>query len=129
MERALYILTEKAGHHLRVQQKAARRITVRITYTDGPRYGRSLKLMPATANDFILFETARKALYRAWLRRTRIRCLALTCDRLVFPPIQLPLFPSLHRQMLRQDHLVTTLDAVRQRFGSHAVQMGRCLAA
>jgi DNA polymerase-4 len=129
LESALYTLTEKAGHRLRVQQKAARRITVRITYTDGPRYGRSLKLMSPTANDFILFENARKALYRVWLRRTRIRHLTLTCDRLVFPPIQMPLFPSDRRQMIRQDHLVTTLDAVRQRFGSHAVQMGRCLAA
>jgi DNA polymerase-4 len=129
LESALYTLTEKAGQHLRVRQKSARRITVRITYTDGPRYGRSLKLIPATANDFTLFDNARKALYRAWLRRTRIRHLALTCDRLIFPPIQLPLFPSLHRQVLRQDHLVTTLDTIRQRFGSHAVQMGRCLAA
>jgi DNA polymerase-4 len=125
LESVLYTLTEKAGYHLRDRQKAARRMTVQITYTDGPRYRRSLKLTPATANDFTLFKKARQTLYRVWLRRTRIRHLALTCDRLVFPPIQMPLFISDRRQMVRQDDLVTTLDVIRRRFGFHAIQMGR----
>jgi DNA polymerase-4 len=129
LESALYTLTEKTGYQLRTQQKAARRLAVQITYTDGPRYHRSLKLTPATANDFTLFRAARKTLYRVWLRCTRIRHLALTCDRLIFPPIQMPLFPAKRRQMIRQDHLVTTLDAIRNRFGSHAICMGRSLAA
>lgn len=129
LEGALYTLAEQAGQRLRAQQKAARRIAVRITYSDGPRYGRTAALTPATANDITLFESARNALYGAWLRRTRIRHLELTCDRLVFPPAQLPLFPAEQRKLIRREHLVGALDTIRHRFGPGTVCMGRSLAA
>lgn len=129
LEGALYSLTEQTGQRLRARQKAARRITVHITYSDGPRYGRAIALSPATANDFSLFDGARKALYRVWQRRIRIRHIGLTCDRLVFPPAQLPLFPAERREIIRREDLVSTLDTIRRRFGCKAVYTGRNLAA
>jgi DNA polymerase-4 len=129
LEAALYTLVEQAGSRLRTRQKAARRINVRISYTDGRCYSRSLPIKPASANDFILFETARNAFYRAWQRRTRIRHLTLVCDGLVFPPAQLPLFSSERREMMRKEHLMTTLDTIRHRFGPKAISLGRTLAA
>jgi DNA polymerase-4 len=129
LEGALYLLTEQAGQRLRSRQRAARRMGIRVIYSDGPRYGRTAVLSPATANDITLFESARKALYGAWRRRTRIRRLELTCDRLVYPPAQLPLFSAERREMIRRERLIGALDTIRHHFGPGTVRMGRSLAA
>lgn len=125
MSGALYLLVEAAGRALRRQRLAARRIGVFIDYTDGVQHVRSAALKPPSANDIPLFEAARNALDAAWIRRIRVRHLRLVCDRLTFPPAQLPIFAADRKAENRQTAVVAALDAVRDRFGIDALRMGR----
>ncbi|MFZ1986304.1 MAG: hypothetical protein WAU91_17960, partial [Desulfatitalea sp.] len=56
---------------------------------------------------------------------TRVRHLRLICDRLIFPPAQLPLFEEERQTVLRQEHIIAAVDRIRERFGIEAVKMGR----
>jgi DNA polymerase IV len=125
LETALYTLVEKAGRSLREQGRAARRVVIAADYSDGRRCYRQLRVEPPTANDLALFPFARRALHLAVTRRTRVRHLRLICDRLVFPPAQLPLFEEERRIVMRQDRLVAAVDRIRDRFGGASVAFAR----
>jgi DNA polymerase IV len=125
LEAVLYVLVEKAGRGLREQGRAARRVAIAADYSDGRRCHRQLRVEPPSANDLALFPFARRALHMAVTRRTRVRHLRLTCDRLVFPPAQLPLFEEERRTVLRQEKLVAAVDTIRRRFGGAAVAFAR----
>lgn len=132
VERSLFILTERAGAALRRMGKAARRVALFLTYSDGARVIRQRSHALGTANDFLLFELAKEALYKAWLRRVRLRHLRLVCDRLVYPPAQMDLPFSLDSEQVkeaRREKLVLALDSIRQRHGGGSIRLGRGLAA
>jgi len=129
LESALYRMVENAGRRLRRQRRAARRISVALDYSDGIRCVRQATAKPATANDLTLFKTARQALTLARVRRLRIRHMRLTCDRLVFPPAQMALFPEDRQKREKQDRIVDAIDRVRSRFGRDMIAVGRTLAA
>jgi DNA polymerase-4 len=149
---ALFSLIEKSGRNLRQRRLAAQRLGIVLDYSDGVRVARQGSLAPADANDRRLFELAQGVLGRAWTRRVRIRHLRLCLDRLTFPPAQLDLFadrsqlsrvghgPALlagpHRgkewkpfegfhNNQRDDRLMQSLDAIRDKFGVAAVGYGR----
>jgi DNA polymerase-4 len=125
LEALLYPLVETAGRQMRRQGRVARRLAVYADYSDGRRCVRQVRVEPPTANDLTLFDLARRALHLAVVRRTRVRHLRLVCDRLIFPPAQLPLFEEERRTVLRREHLVAAMDRIRDRFGIQAVRMGR----
>jgi DNA polymerase-4 len=125
IETALYTLVETAGRQLRRQGRVARRVAVTADYSDGRRCVRQVRVEPPTANDLALFPLARRALNLAVTRRTRVRHLRLICDRLAFPPAQLPLFEEERLTVLRQEHIIAAMDRIRERFGVAAVKMGR----
>jgi len=129
MEAVLYSLVEQLGSRLRRRRRAARRIAIILDYSDGMRRARQVSARPATANDLVLFELARRTLRLAWTRRVRIRHMRLVCDRLVFPPAQLDLFAANQKEKNKRCGLITAVDAVRQRFGNEALRFGRTLAA
>ena len=125
VEGALYRLVEQAGRWLRQQGRTTRRIHITVDYSDGRRCTRQLRVKPATANDLALFPFARRALNLAWHRRVRIRHLRLCCDRLIFPPAQMPLFEEERKTTARQENIIAAMDKVRDRFGVQAVRMSR----
>ncbi len=129
LEGVLYGLVEQVGSRLRRRRRAARRIAIVLDYSDGMRRARQVAARPATANDPVLFELARRTLLLAWVRRVRIRHMRLICDRLIFPPAQLELFAADQKEDDRRSGLITAIDAVRHRFGHEAVRLGRTLAA
>ncbi|MEJ2728153.1 MAG: hypothetical protein P8185_06515 [Deltaproteobacteria bacterium] len=129
LEAVLYGLVEQVGSRLRRRRRAAQRIAIILDYSDGMRRTRQVAARPATANDLILFELARRALRLAWTRRVRIRHMRLVCDRLIFPPAQLELFAADQTASEKRCSLITAVDAVRRRFGQEAVRFGRTLAA
>jgi DNA polymerase-4 len=53
----------------------------------------------------------------------------LICDRLTFPPAQLELFAAEQKETQKRDNFVIALDRIRRRFGKHAIQVGRTMAA
>ncbi len=125
LEAVLYTLVEKAGRSLRRQGRVARRVVVTADYSDGRRCTRQIRVESPSANDLALFPFARRALHLATSRRTRIRHLRLVCDRLVFPPAQLPLFEEERQTVLRQERLVGAMDRIRERFGVQAISVAR----
>jgi DNA polymerase-4 len=129
LEAVLYGLVEQVGSRLRRRRRAARRIAMILDYSDGMRRARQVAARPATANDLILFDLARRALQLAWVRRVRIRHIRLVCDRLIFPPAQLELFASDQKADETRSNLITAIDSIRHRFGNQAVRLGRTLAA
>jgi DNA polymerase IV len=124
MQAVLQALVEKAGRRLRRQGRVARRVGIVIDYSDGRRCARQVRVEPPSANDLALLPPARRALALAAARRTRVRHIRLACDRLVYPPAQLPLFEAERRTALRQEQLIAALDRIRDRFGRHAVRTG-----
>jgi DNA polymerase-4 len=129
IEGVLYRMVEQAGHSLRGQQRATRRIVFSLGYSDGLRCARQATVKPATANDLTLFEIGKKVLSAAWMRRVRVRHMRLVCDRLIFPPAQLALFEPERRKEANRELLIAAIDKIRRRFGPKAVEVGRTLAA
>ena len=124
VERVLYGLVERAGRSLRRQGRVTRRVSIFVDYSDGRRCIRQAGVHPATANDLALLPLARRTLQTAWVRRVRIRHLRLICDRLVYPPAQMPLFDEDRRLATRRENIVAVMDRIRDRFGDPAVRMG-----
>ena len=129
LESILYRLAEQIGGQLRQRRRTARRVIVILDYSDGMRCARQLTARPATANDIVLFQLARRTLMLAWNRRVRIRHVRLICDRLIFPPAQLELFADEQKKTRQNDNLIGAIDSIRNRFGNAAVRVGRTLAA
>ncbi len=130
VERRLFLLAERAGAALRRMGKAARRVAVALTYSDGARVIRQRSHALGTANDFLLYDLAGAALDMAWQRRVRLRHLRLICDRLVYPPAQLDLpfmLDPAELRSMRRDKLVGALDSIRVRHGFGAVRLGRAM--
>ncbi len=128
IEGALYALVEEVGADLRRRGLAAKRLGLLLDYSDGKRMGRTMIVTPPTANDFALYESAHDLLHKAWQRRVRIRHLRLTLDRLVYPPPpQLELLADERKEQNDKRELVAALDAIRSRFGTSAIRMGRTL--
>jgi DNA polymerase-4 len=128
LDAALYALVERVGAALRARRLAARHLALALEHADGVLRRGQAALQPATANDLILFAAARRVLHAAGSRRVRVRRLRLLCQRLVFPPAQVALFPEERRAEARREALVGAIDAVRRRFGAEALRLGRTLA-
>ncbi len=125
VEGTLYRLVEQAGRWLRQQGRTTRRIHITVDYSDGRRCVRQVRVKPASANDLALFPFARRALNLAWHRRVRIRHIRLCCDRLIFPPAQMPLFEEERKTTARQENIIAAMDNIRDRFGIQAINIGR----
>jgi DNA polymerase IV len=126
VESILYRLVEIAGKQLRQQRLAARQLALSIDYSDGLRCIRQKKANPATANDMALFDLARKVLDLVWFRRVRIRHIRMICDRLIFPPAQqLEIFSEGFEKNRRRISLMEAIDSIRNRFGDHAIRVGK----
>jgi DNA polymerase-4 len=129
VEGVLHTLVAQAGRALRHQGRVTRRISIFVDYSDGRRCVRQTGVRPPTANDLALFPFACRTLHTAWTRRVRIRHLRLICDRLIYPPAQMPLFQDDPRMAVRQESIVAVMDRIRDRFGDPAVRMGGSLEA
>lgn len=127
VERVLYQLVEKTGLTLRKTGKAARMLAIVLDHSDGVRRTRQMSVSPPSANDISLFKTARSVLYMAWTRRVRLRHIRLICEKPVFPPAQMDLFPDLVLQ--KQERLINAMDRIQNRFGRDMIHMGRALAS
>ena len=124
LEGAVYRLVEKIGAALRRRRKAARSLSVMIDYTDGLRCFRNLSVCPPSANDIVLFESARRLFHKAWTRRVRVRRIRLTCQKPVHHQQQLTLFGH-GKTKDRNDSVIAAMDNIRQRFGTSTIYWGR----
>ncbi|HKJ71594.1 MAG TPA: hypothetical protein VKA55_07580, partial [Gammaproteobacteria bacterium] len=118
---ALLGAAEHLGRGLRDRAERATRLQVGLVHRDGAERARSARLEP-TDRDFELFEAASALLAAAWQRRVGVRRVTVALLERAGGG-QGELFPGDDRM----DRLLRGLDAVRDRFGEHAVQWGRRL--
>ncbi len=122
----VYELVEAVGAALRRRGRAARSLSIAVDYPDGVRCCRQLSVQPPSANDINLFETARRLMDMAWLRRVRPSRITLACPKPVHHRPQMELFGGMEKTF-KNDTLMDAVDHVRRRFGQGAVRMGRTL--
>ncbi len=113
-------LSECVGQSLRVQQQAAGRLTVQVTWTDRAMRQRTVPFTARRDLDHELARASREAL-RELLRDRRLAVLQMVVIAGDLGPIQQGLFAvdDSRRRQLQQ-----AVDAVRRRFGSGAIQAG-----
>ena len=105
-------LTERLGHRLRQRHLAARRLVLTVDHVDHSGASRSVPLHQA-ALDVELWDAARRALALALVRRTAVRHVTVTVDRLIEANLQLDLWdpPEPPREVLLQQ----AVDVIRRR--------------
>lgn len=127
LEAALYQLCERTGTQLRRLGMRAKRLTLRMCYTDFKQASRTATLREPTDLDLELFQAAERLLHDTFQRRVRLRCFRLTLTRLSYSGWQLNLFQE--EKSLRLARLYQQVDRVRQKYGFHSLRFGRLLAS
>lgn len=109
-------LTEK----LHQQNRAARRVGVWITYSDGSSCVRNATRKQASSVPSIIKELALQALQRTWLKRVRIRSLQVSCDLFQIASGQLSLFDQPIEEK-REKQVSAAVEAIRKKFGACSI--------
>jgi DNA polymerase-4 len=91
LHRVLRHLTERLGARLRARHLVARRLTVKIAYTDYTTAQRSVPISLA-ALDLELWDAARRAFALARQRTVALRAIGVTVDRFLEADLQLDLW-------------------------------------
>ncbi|MEJ2056505.1 MAG: hypothetical protein P8X39_01540, partial [Desulfofustis sp.] len=116
-------LAARLGMELRTMSMAARRIGLRLDYTDGSAVSRQASVRRGVSDDRSLKRLALLALQRALTRRTRVRSCSLIGDRLHSGSTQRSLF-SVFNTAEKDEKLLSAMDRIRRRFGPHVLRMG-----
>ena len=125
LEAKLDVLCARVGADLRLRRWTTRCLTVEIEHSDRIAVRRQAAL-EATNLDTRLFAAAAPALAAAYMRRVRVRRLAVRASRLAPESVQLDLFRP--DQDARQRQLSRATDRVRARYGEALVR-GRAFLA
>ncbi len=121
-------MAAQAGAALRRNQQEARRVGLRIVYSDGATVTRQASRRIGTADDFVLRDMALLVLQRAWTRRTRLRSCFLVCDRLHRHSPQLSLFAAPSVERAGNGNVLGAMDQIRSRFGARSIRAGSTVA-
>jgi DNA polymerase-4 len=124
----LYRLVEECGLRLRTTGKAAARLTLTITHSDGLSRRRTVSVKDPVDKDARIFTLVEELFYQASERRVGIKWMNLVCDGLCSPRGQLDMFMD-PAASDGKDSLQEALDAVRGRYGMGAVKRGRTMTA
>jgi DNA polymerase IV len=117
-------LVEQLAFELRKRRVEARRVIVRIKYTDATSSQRQALYQNGTHHEQQLLKLANKALASAWKRRVRLRNIMVTVDRLVRVSTQLKLFDYKHSPAGKKRNLHQAIDSIRKKCGVAAIGMG-----
>ena len=120
------VLTEmvtRLGFDLRQRGRLASRLTVKVRYTDFRTHTKQ-RPIAYTANDKHLLRHAHELFARLHQRRQLVRLVGVRLSGLVRGHYQVDLFDDTEREV----DLLGALDAIRARFGEHAITRARCVA-
>jgi len=120
----LYRLAEECGLRLRSSGKAATRLVLTITHSDGLSRRRSVSHKEPVDRDEKIFSLAKKLFDEASVRRVGIKWMCFACEGLTEPRGQMEMFTDSGGPGM-EDNLQSALDAVRGRYGLTAVHWGR----
>ena len=120
----LSLLSERVGAALRREGKRARRVTLKLRYSDFKTVTRATALAVPTDDDRTLYRAVAAALQAAYTRRVRARLVGLTASGLCSGGwLELDLFEG--RREERLERLTSVLDQIRDRHGFHAILRAR----
>jgi len=131
LHRVLRHLTERLGTRLRARHLVARRLTVKVAYTDYTAAQRSVPIALA-ALDIELWDAARRAFALACQRTVALRAVGVTVDRFLEADLQLDLWGMTghSRDVIGAIHdkgathgrpLQKAIDTIRTRWGARAI--------
>lgn len=113
---------ESVGEDLRRARRRARRVTLKLRYSDFTTITRSRTLKRPTQADDVLFETGVSLLEEALAREgMAVRLVGLGASLLTEDAAQLDLFDE---RELPSGALLESIDALRRKYGYRAVQTG-----
>ena len=115
---ALFHLVSRAGIRIRKMGLAAGKISVTITYADGTRSSRSIRLLTPARGDLTLYEQCSLLLRKLFVRRVRLTELTTDFTELTFPYGQVDLFADSERE----ENLMSAIDSIRGSFGENAIR-------
>lgn len=115
---ALFHLVSRAGARIRKMGLAAGKICVTITYADGTRNSRSVRLLTPARGDLTLYEQCALLLRKLFVRRVRLTELIIEFTELTFPYGQIDLFSDTERE----ENLMSAIDSIRCSFGENAIK-------
>ena len=124
LERLIVSMTEKLTFQLRKQEKMTSCVTVKIRYTNFDTFSQQ-KRIPYTQFDHVLLDTAKELFRKLYQRRMLIRLIGVRFSHLVNGTQQLDLFEDTSERV----NLYLSMDQIRKRFGSRAIQRASGLAA
>ena len=107
-------LSGELGGGLRMRQRSARRVVLRIVYSDRVTAEQQAVLMPPSNRDPEIFAAVRRVFDVLFVRRVRVRSLNLRARHLVHCPPELPLGDAVRRA--RWNTVLAAADAARRRF-------------
>lgn len=122
---SLYVLAEKAALRLREQNLYAKRLSLRIRYSDYREGFGQTKLPTHSCFEGDLYPFAEKLLKRVLTRRIRVRFMCLKFMDLKPLSRQLSLFSDANKP--KTAALTQAMDKIRSRFGEDSIQSARVL--
>lgn len=120
----LALMAGELGCELRARSRSARRIVLRILYSDSVPAQRQIRLDPPTHRDPDIFRATREMFTELYTRRVRVRALTLSAGYLTYCPPELPFGDAARRR--RWDGALAAADRIRARFPelTYAVSIG-----
>jgi len=126
LTRWLLAQSERVGADLRRHAYKGRTVTLKVKYADFKQITRSHSLDARTDNTTVIFETACKLLEQLELRRA-VRLIGVGVSNFDGRSRQVNLFEDAPREKEATSELDKAVDAVRNRFGSAAVNRAELL--
>lgn len=126
LKKHLYQLVEQIGRQLRQKGQACCFVQIILSYSDGLQTRAHTRLKNRTFLDMVLFETCFATFKKAQTRRVRIRHIRLVCQTQPATARQATLFEQAGKTQI-QTRLMESMDAIRKKFGAHAIQTGLTL--
>lgn len=121
---ALRRLVAAVGHDLRKAAMQTRMVSLEVRYPDRPSAYRR-KRIPPTDLDALLQPIVEEMLESIFIRRVRLRNLALACGDLIPRDDQMRFEFAQDNTFSRQRNLEKALDKIREKYGMEAIETGK----
>jgi len=127
-ERVLLRLTDQVARRMRKKGYLGNVITMKLRFSDFDWVGRQRKIKFYTDEERVIYHAGRELLHECWRPGQAIRLVGISCSGLVRVPetCQVDLFVQKEEDSHRK--LLAALDAIRDKFGEHAITRGRLIS-
>jgi len=125
VEQTLAYLTERCMYTLREEGLEAKRVTLKVRYSDFETKTFACTLQEPTAVDAEVIDALRELVAKGKSRRARIRLIGVGLDQLRYNQHQLPLFGGKNNE--KWEKVLEQADAVRGKHGFNSLRTGKSI--